>query len=135
MKLSGGRKLKRSLKRLSRGDFSPFMRTSGNIIATEIPNNIKRQVEADGVTPLKRNAESTKKQKGHGISLVDKKVLISKSTYIVRPSKTMVKVSRKAIRKQIGKYLLDKGYLFWGISNRMRGKIFKGWVSLMRSWI
>lgn len=135
LKLKGKGKVINKLKKLANDDYSEFMQKAGKITVNTIVHNIKSQVEADGQTPLKRNALSTFKKKGHHLSLIDKGKLSSTSTYIINPKKKNVIIKRKSIRDKIGVYVEEKGYHFWGISPFARDKILKSWRNLIISWL
>jgi len=86
------------------------------IVIPDIYKGIIAQKAIDG-SKLKDNKPKTKARKRGGISksLIDTRTLIKSFVY-KSAGKNKVIVYIKKIRSEIGGYLMDKGYLFWGVS-------------------
>lgn len=111
------------------------MQEYGKIVISDITQHIRNQIEITDKKELKRNAPSTIKRKGHSKSLIDKGLLVSKSTYSMNAQQHNVKITLKSIRRDIGQYVQEKGYYFWGISPAGRRVILKRYLKKVAEWL
>jgi hypothetical protein len=125
------KKLLKQLEKIAKGDFTSFTKTAGPKIRDDIISNIKHKTTPEG-NALKKNKPETlriKKRMGWGqLSLIAQfRLLISKSTYIIKAKKKSVELTLAEVRKNVGRILEAKGYRFFGISDKVRTLIFKEW--------
>jgi len=127
--------LLKRVKILQSGDFRVFLDPAGRILRDNIISNIKHQIQPDGAK-LKSNSPEVKKIKqrllGHSLSLIWDRLLISRGTYIIQVTKSKAKILLKPVRRKIAIALEARGYIFFGIGQRVRQIIYDKFIQIIR---